>query len=255
MLGFAALSANLRRHRCWASLRSAPTYASPGQPTPALASAAGDAQNPRPMTRILHIHPENPQPRLIEQAVAVIREGGLIAYPTDTTYALGCGIGEKAALTRLIRLRRLDDKHQFSILCQDLSGISNYARVSNTDYRLLKAHTPGPYTFILTATNELPRRLMHPKKRTIGIRVPDSPICQALLAQLDAPLMTSTLHLPDDEFPLVDPYDIEVALSGQVDMIVLGGHGGLEETTVVSLVEEDGPQILREGAGPIDRIF
>lgn len=224
-------------------------------PAATLASSAADAQNLAPMTRILHIHPDNPQPRLIGQAVAAIRAGELIAYPTDTTYALGCGIGEKAALARLVRLRRLDDKHQFSILCADLSGIASYARVSNSDYRLLKAHTPGPYTFILAATNELPRRLMHRKKRTIGIRVPDSPICQALLEQLGEPLMTSTLHLPDDEFPLVDPYDIEMALTGQVDVIVNGGHGGLEETTVVSLVEADSPHIVREGAGAVERIF
>lgn len=207
------------------------------------------------MTQIFHIHPDNPQQRLIRQAAEIIRKGGLIAYPTDTTYALGCGIGEKAALDRLIQLRRLDDKHQFSILCADLSEIANYAKVSNTDYRLIKAHTPGAYTFILQGTSEVPRRLMHEKKRTIGIRVPNSPICQALLADLGTPLMTSTLHLPDDEYPLTDPYDIETVLRGRVDLIIDGGFGGLDETTVVSLVDGDGPVIVREGAGPVDRIF
>lgn len=207
------------------------------------------------MTQIFHIHPDNPQQRLIRQAAEIIRKGGLIAYPTDTTYALGCAIGEKAALDRLIQLRRLDDKHQFSILCADLSEIANYAKVSNTDYRLIKAHTPGAYTFILQGTSEVPRRLMHEKKRTIGIRVPDSPICQALLAELGTPLMTSTLHLPDDEYPLTDPYDIETVLRGRVDLIIDGGFGGLDETTVVSLVDGDGPVIVREGAGPVDRIF
>lgn len=207
------------------------------------------------MTQIFHIHPDNPQQRLIRQAAEVIRKGGLIAYPTDTTYALGCGIGEKAALDRLIQLRRLDDKHQFSILCADLSEIATYAKVSNTDYRLIKAHTPGAYTFILQGTSEVPRRLMHEKKRTIGIRVPDNAICQALLAELGTPLMTSTLHLPDDEYPLSDPYDIETVLQGRVDLIIDGGFGGLDETTVVSLVDGDGPVIVREGAGPVDRIF
>jgi tRNA threonylcarbamoyl adenosine modification protein (Sua5/YciO/YrdC/YwlC family) len=207
------------------------------------------------MTQIFHIHPDNPQQRLVRQAAEIIRKGGLIAYPTDTTYALGCGIGEKAALDRLIQLRRLDDKHQFSILCADLSEIATYAKVSNTDYRLIKAHTPGAYTFILQGTSEVPRRLMHEKKRTIGIRVPDNAICRALLAELGAPLMTSTLHLPDDEYPLSDPYDIETVLRGRVDLIIDGGFGGLDETTVVSLVDGDGPVIVREGAGPVDRIF
>jgi tRNA threonylcarbamoyl adenosine modification protein (Sua5/YciO/YrdC/YwlC family) len=207
------------------------------------------------MTQIFHIHPDNPQQRLIRQAAEIIRKGGLIAYPTDTTYALGCGIGEKAALDRLIQLRRLDDKHQFSILCADLSEIATYAKVSNTDYRLIKAHTPGAYTFILQGTSEVPRRLMHEKKRTIGIRVPDNAICQALLAELGTPLMTSTRHLPDDEYPLTDPYDIETVLRGRVDLIIDGGFGGLDETTVVSLVDGDGPVIVREGAGPVDRIF
>lgn len=207
------------------------------------------------MTQVFRIHPDNPQPRLISQAVDIVRKGGLICYPTDTTYALGCGIGEKAALERLIQLRRLDDKHQFSILCADLSEIATYAKLENPDYRLLKAHTPGAYTFILRGTHEVPRRLMHAKKRTIGIRVPDNAICQALLKELGAPLMTSTLHLPDEDIPLTDPYDIENALQGRVDLIIDGGHCGLEETTVISLADGGGPEIVRPGAGPTDSIF
>ncbi|MDF1820614.1 MAG: L-threonylcarbamoyladenylate synthase [Alcanivoracaceae bacterium] len=207
------------------------------------------------MSQVFHIHPENPQPRLIKQAVDILRQGGLIAYPTDTTYALGCGIGEKAALDRLIRLRRLDDKHEFTLLCPDLSVLATYAKVNNPDYRLLKAHTPGAYTFILKGTSEVPRRLMHPKKRTIGIRVPDHPICQALLAEFGAPIMTSTLHMPGDEFPLIDPYDVETTLQGQVDLIIDGGFGGLTETTVISLAGGDGPEVLREGAGEVESVF
>jgi tRNA threonylcarbamoyl adenosine modification protein (Sua5/YciO/YrdC/YwlC family) len=184
-----------------------------------------------------------------------VRRGGLIAYPTDTTYALGCGIGEKKALERLIRLRRLDDKHQFTLLCHDLSVLSTYARVDNPDFRLLKAHTPGAYTFILKATAEVPRQLQHPKKKTIGIRVSDNPICRALLDELGEPMMTSTLELPGDEFPLTDPADVEDELQGQVDLIVLGGHGGFEETTVVDLSSGEGPELIREGAGPIDSIY
>lgn len=207
------------------------------------------------MSQVFHIHPDNPQPRLIRQAVEILRKGGLVAYPTDTTYALGCGIGEKNALDRLIQIRRLDDKHEFTLLCPDLSVLAVYAKVGNSDYRLLKSHTPGPYTFILKGTSEVPRRLMHAKKRTIGIRVPDHPICQALLAEYGQPLMTSTLHLPGDEFPLTDPYDVETGLQGRVDLIIDGGFGGLQETTVISLAEGDGPHVLREGAGEVDTIY
>ncbi|MCK0536595.1 L-threonylcarbamoyladenylate synthase [Alcanivorax quisquiliarum] len=207
------------------------------------------------MTKVLHIHPVSPQPRLLREAVEVLRGGGLIAYPTDTTYALGCSIGEKSALERLIRLRRLDDKHEFTLLCADLSVLALYAKVENPDYRLLKAHTPGAYTWILRGTHEVPRRLMHPKKRTIGIRVPDHAICQALLAEHGEPIMTSTLLLPGDEYPLTDPVDIRNVLDGQVDMILDGGFGGLTETTVISLVDGDGPEVVRQGAGPVESIF
>lgn len=207
------------------------------------------------MTKVLHIHPVSPQPRLLREAVEVLRGGGLIAYPTDTTYALGCSIGEKGALERLIRLRRLDDKHQFTLLCADLSVLAVYAKVENPDYRLLKAHTPGAYTWILRGTHEVPRRLMHPKKRTIGIRVPEHAICQALLAEHGEPIMTSTLLLPGDEYPLTDPVDIRNVLDGQVDLILDGGFGGLTETTVISLVDGDGPEVVRQGAGPVDSVF
>lgn len=207
------------------------------------------------MSRILHIHPETPQQRLISEAVDTIRQGGLIVYPTDTTYAIGCAIGEKAALERLIRLRRLDKKHEFTLLCADLSVLSTYAKVDNSDYRLLKAQTPGAYTWILRATTEVPRRLMHPKKRTIGIRVPDNTICQALLAEHGEPIMTSTLLLPGDEYPLSDPADISNILGHQVDLIIDGGFGGLEETTIISLAEGAGPEVIREGAGALDNIY
>ena len=207
------------------------------------------------MTDVLYIHPETPQPRLIEQAAAVLRQGGLIAYPTDTTYALGCGIGEKSALERLIRLRQLDKKHEFTLLCEDLSALAVYAKVENPDYRLLKAHTPGPYTFILQGTTEVPRRLMHPKKRTIGIRVPDHPICLALLAAHGEPIMTSTCHLPGEEFPLSDPQDVREFLQGRVDLVIDGGFGGLTETTVISLADGQGPEVVREGAGSLDGIY
>ena len=160
------------------------------------------------MTQYFHIHPENPQARLIKQAVQIIRNGGVIAYPTDSAYALGCHLGDKEALAKIVRIRQLDDKHHFTLLCRDLSEIATYAKVDNATYRLLKAHTPGAYTFILTGSSEVPRRLMHPKRKTIGLRVPDHPICQALLAELNEPLLTATLQLPDESEPLFDPDDI-----------------------------------------------
>lgn len=207
------------------------------------------------MTERLHIHPETPQPRLIRRAADVIQQGGLIAYPTDTTYALGCGIGEKKALERLIQIRQLDKKHQFTLLCHDLSALANYARVDNPDFRLIKAHTPGPYTFILKATAEVPRQLQHPKKKTIGIRVPRSPICQALLEAVGTPIMTSTLLLPGEAFPPTDPVDVYDDLKGRVDLVIDGGFSGIEETTVIDLSTGEGPEVLREGAGAVDAVF
>lgn len=207
------------------------------------------------MTRRLYIHPDNPQERLIAQAVDVLKEGGLIVYPTETTYALGCGIGEKNALDRLIRIRQLDKHHQFALMCSDLSSLAIYAKVDNTDYRLLKAHMPGSYTFILNATTEVPRRLLHPKKRTIGIRVSADPICQALLRAYGAPIMTSTLWLPGQEHPEDDPDDAYVRVEKLVDVFIDGGFRNLQETTVVSLADGGGPVIFREGAGDTSSIF
>ncbi len=207
------------------------------------------------MTKRFFIHPEDPQPRLIEQAVDVLRSGGLIVYPTDTTYALGCGIGEKSALDRLKRIRRLDKKHQFAIMCSDLSHLATYAKVENADYRLLKAKTPGAYTFILRATSIVPRRLLHPKKRTIGIRVSPDPVCQALLSAYGEPIMTSTLWFPDSEFPEDDPEDAYQQLNGQVDLFIDGGFRNMMETTMVALSGEQGLEVLREGAGRTDDLF
>lgn len=207
------------------------------------------------MTRRLYIHPETPQQRLIDQAVDVLNRGGLIIYPTETTYAIGCGIGEKNALDRLIRIRQLDKKHQFALLCADLSALATYAKVNNSDYRLLKAHTPGSYTFILQATTEVPRRLLHPKKRTIGIRVSADPVCQALLASYGGPIMTSTLWLPGCEHPEDDPDDAFSQTDKLVDLFIDGGFRNLMETTVVSLVEGKGPILVRDGVGKTDTMF
>ena len=201
------------------------------------------------MTQYFHIHPENPQPRLIKQAVQIIRNGGVIAYPTDSAYALGCHLGDKDALAKIVRIRKLDDKHHFTLLCRDLSEIATYAKVDNATYRLLKAHTPGAYTFILTGSSEVPRRLMHPKRKTIGLRVPDHAICQALLAELNEPLLTATLQLPDESEPLFDPDDILERLGKQLDLVINGGFGTLIPTTVIDLSQETGAQVIREGAG------
>ncbi len=201
------------------------------------------------MTQCFHIHPENPQARLIKQAVQIIRNGGVIAYPTDSAYALGCHLGDKEALAKIVRIRQLDDKHHFTLLCRDLSEIATYAKVDNATYRLLKAHTPGAYTFILTGSSEVPRRLMHPKRKTIGLRVPDHAICQALLAELNEPLLTATLQLPDESEPLFDPDDILERLGKQLDLVINGGFGTLIPTTVIDLSQESGAQVLREGAG------
>lgn len=203
------------------------------------------------MTQYFHIHPDNPQPRLIKQAVQIIKNGGVIAYPTDSAYALGCHLGDKNALERIIRIRALNDKHHFTLLCRDLSEIATYAKVDNPTYRLLKAHTPAAYTFILSASSEVPRRLMHPKRKTIGLRVPDHAICQALLAELNEPLLTATLQLPNETQPLDDPDDILERIGKQIDLVINGGLGTLMPTTVIDLSQEGMPIILREGAGDI----
>jgi len=198
------------------------------------------------VSQVFEIHPQNPQLRLVRQAVEVLRRGGVIIYPTDSAYALGCHIQDKAALQRIIRLRQLDDKHNFTLVCRDLSELATYARVNNTDYRLLKAFTPGAYTFILRATSEVPRLMLHPKRKTIGIRVPDHPVVSALLGELDEPLLSSTLILPRESEPMADIEDIRDTLARQVDLVIDSGFCGLEPTTVVSLVEGV-PEVLRRG--------
>jgi tRNA threonylcarbamoyl adenosine modification protein (Sua5/YciO/YrdC/YwlC family) len=199
------------------------------------------------------IHPETPQPRLIRQAAEIIRGGGVVVYPTDATYALGCLIGDKDALDRIRRIRGLDESHQLTLVCRDLSEIASYAKVGNAHYRLLKATTPGPYTFILSATKQVPRRVQHPKRKTIGIRVPDNVILQALLTELREPLMSTTLQLPGDEQPLNDPYEVRQRLEKLVDLIIDGAFGDLEPTTVVDL-SEDVPRVVREGRGDVARL-
>lgn len=200
------------------------------------------------MTLLLTIHPDNPQSRLIEQAVDVVHAGGVIVYPTDSAYALGCHTGDKRAMDRIRRIRQLDDKHNFTLMCRDLSEIALYAKVSNSQYRLIKSLTPGPYTFIHKATKQVPRRLQHPKRKTIGIRVPDNAIALALLEALNESLMSTTLILPGDDMPLTDPYEMRQLLGSQVDLIIDGGYCGIEPTTVV-LMEDETPQVVRIGLG------
>lgn len=200
------------------------------------------------MSQYFEIHPTHPQPRLVKQAVDIIHHGGVIVYPTDSSYALGCHIGDKDALQRLRRIRRIDEKHNLTLVCRDLSEIATYAKIENTDYRLLKSLTPGPYTFLLNATAEVPRRLLHPKRRTIGIRVVDHPIVRALLDELGQPLMSCTLIMPDDELPLTEADDIREKLEHHVDLIIDGGHCGFEPTTVIRLTG-GAPELTRQGKG------
>ena len=200
------------------------------------------------MSQYFEIHAKNPQQRLIKQAVEIIHGGGVIVYPTDSSYALGCHIGDKKAMDRLRRIRQIDEKRNLTLVCKDLAEISTYAKVDNADYRLLKSLTPGPYTFILKATNEVPRRLMHPKRRTIGIRVVDHPIVNAMLDELGQPIMSCTLILPGEELPVTEAEDVRSILEHHVDLIIDGGHCGFEPTTVIRLTE-DQPIIRRQGKG------
>ncbi len=200
------------------------------------------------MSQFFQIHPDNPQARLIKQAAEMLRSGAVIVYPTDSGYALGCRLGEKKALDRIRNIRRLDDKHNFTLVCRDLSELGLYAKVDNTGYRLLKAYTPGPYTFIFAATREVPRRLQHPKRKSIGMKVPSNPIAQALLAELDEPLLSSTLILPGESLPECDPYEIRRALEHQVDLVIDGGYGAMEASTVV-VFEGDEISVARHGLG------
>lgn len=198
----------------------------------------------------LHIHPENPQARLITQAVERIRAGDVVVYPTDAAYAIGCQIGNKSAMERIAQIRGLSPKHQYAIMCCDLSDIATYAKVDNAMYRLLKANTPAITTFILPATSEVPKRLMHPKKKTIGLRIPSNPVAQALLQELGEPLLTSTLILPDQKDPLDDPYDIENQLGKRIDVFIDSGFGTLSTTSIVDLSGEN-PVIVRRGVGDV----
>jgi tRNA threonylcarbamoyl adenosine modification protein (Sua5/YciO/YrdC/YwlC family) len=200
------------------------------------------------MSQFFALHPDNPQARLIRHAVDIIRDGGVAVVPTDSTYAIVCHLDDKGAVERIQRIRQLDKKHNFTLLCRDLSEIATYARVDNAAYRLLKAHTPGAYTFLLRATAEVPRRLQHPKRKTIGIRVPDNAILQALLIEHGQPLMSTSLILPGRELPEIDAEDIRDKLEHQVDLIIDGGHCGLEPTTVVDLTEA-AAKIIRQGRG------
>ncbi|MGR3984077.1 MAG: L-threonylcarbamoyladenylate synthase [Gammaproteobacteria bacterium] len=202
------------------------------------------------MSQYFKAHPSNPQPRLIRQAVGIIRAEGVIAYPTDSSYALGCAIGNKPAMERIRRIRQVDAEHNFTLVCKDLSELSVYAAVNNDAYRLLKRFTPGPYTFILEATREVPRRLQHPRRRSIGLRVPDYPIVSALLAQLGEPLMSSTLIMPGERLPLNDPEDIRERLEHAVDLVIDGGPCDWLPTSVVDLVS-GAPQVRREGKGDV----
>lgn len=200
------------------------------------------------MAQFFVIHPDNPQSRLIHRSVEIVQQGGLIVYPTDSSYALGCRIGDKGAMERIRRIRQLDDSHNFTLVCRDLSEITAYAKISNQNYRLLKNLTPGPFTFVLKATKQVPRRLQHAKRKTIGIRVPENNIAHELLEALDEPLMSSTLILPNDDMPLTDPYEMRELLDHHVELVIDGGYCGFEPTTVV-LMEDDSPEVVRVGKG------
>ena len=200
------------------------------------------------MSELIEIHPQDPQPRQIARVVSIMRAGGLVAYPTECSYALGCHIGDKRAMDRIHQIRRTDKDHNFTLVCRDLSEIAVYAKVDNWAYRLLKAYTPGPFTFILRATGEVPKRLQNPKRRTIGIRIPDHPVPQALLEHLREPMMSSTLLLPGDELPMTDPHEMMERLNGRVEAIIDSGAGGIEPSTVIDLSGGD-VRILRHGKG------
>jgi tRNA threonylcarbamoyl adenosine modification protein (Sua5/YciO/YrdC/YwlC family) len=208
--------------------------------------------NPR-MARLVEIHPKDPQQRLVAEVVAAIRNGALIAYPTDSSFALGCHIGNKRAMDRIRRIRKTDKNHNFTLVCTDLSEISLFARVENWAYRLIKSLTPGPYTFILQATREVPKRLQNPRRRTIGLRVPDHKIVHAMLESLGEPIMSSTLMLPGDDLPLTDVHDIEDRIGNDIDMIVAGGPAGVTPTSVIDL-SGGRIEILRRGLGDVSSL-
>jgi len=200
------------------------------------------------MAQFFQIHPDNPQARLVRQAIEILNQGGVICYPTDSSYALGCQIGNKSAMDRIRQIRRLGDKHNFTLVCANLTEISQYTKLDNQGYRLIKSLTPGPYTFILPATKQVPRRLMHPKRKTIGIRIPDNTIALALIETLGEPIMSSTLILPGEDMPMMDPYEMKQTLGHQVDLIIDGGYCGYDPTSVL-VMEDDNPWVARHGKG------
>lgn len=202
------------------------------------------------MAQFFTLHPDNPQPRLIKQASSIIKNGGVIALPTDSSYAIACHLGDKAAQNKIRILRGVDDKHHFTLMCRDLSEIAIYAQIDNQQFRLLKSNTPGSYTFILQATREVPKRLQHPKRNTIGLRVPDHPITLALLAELNEPLLTMTLILPGETIPMHDAFSIRDELEHQLDLILDAGACGVEPTTVIDLTHGE-PQLMRAGRGDL----
>jgi len=203
------------------------------------------------MAQFFSLHPEQPQPRLIRQAVEILRAGGVVTFPTDAAYSLGCQVGDAETMTRVRAIRDVDEQHLFTLMCRDLSQIATYARVDNSQFRLLKATTPGSYTFILEGTKELPRRILHPKRKSIGLRVPAHPVPLALLVELNEPMLTSTLLLPGDELPLSDPEDIRDRLERRIDLLIEAGPCGLETTTVVDLTGS-APALVRAGLGPLE---
>jgi tRNA threonylcarbamoyl adenosine modification protein (Sua5/YciO/YrdC/YwlC family) len=205
------------------------------------------------MAQFFVIHPQSPQPRLIHQAVGILRNGGVIVYPTDSSYALGCMLGNKDAQTRIRLIRNVGDDYHFTLVCRNLAELATYAQVDNSQFRLLKANTPGQYTFILKATRELPRRLQHPKRSTIGLRVPDHAVVQAILDELDEPLLSMTLLLPGDDEPLNEAWEIRERLEHQVDLVIDAGSCLAEPTTVVDLTGESA-EVLRQGAGDLEAL-
>ncbi|MDD2724179.1 MAG: L-threonylcarbamoyladenylate synthase [Methylovulum sp.] len=200
------------------------------------------------MAQLIEVHHENPQLRLIQRAVAIIQQGGVIAYPTDSSYALACHIGDKQAMDTIRRIRQLDDKHDFTLVCKDLTQVSMFTKIGNDAFRLIKALTPGPFTFILDATKEVPRRLQHPKKKTIGIRIPDHPVAQMLVKELDEALFSTTLSLPGEDEALTDPYDIKERLDHELDLVIDAGIIHFEQTTMIEFTS-NGPVIVRQGKG------
>lgn len=204
------------------------------------------------MTHIFRVHPDNPQARLLKQAADIIHNGGVVIYPTDSCYALACHLGDKKALDRIIRIRQLNDKHLFTLMCKDLAEISDYAKVDNTVYRMLKVLTPGCFTFVLKAKSNVPRRIMHSSRKTIGLRVPEHNIAQALLEQVGEPILTTSLIKPDGELPEHDPEDIYDDFSKIVDLVIDGGYGGYDETTVVDCTDGE-PYVMRQGKGDFEQ--